>query len=245
MTGLLPVEFLDTAGITFAAHPPPALTPRERVEVDRLWQETRAGNPAAFDGPIAAALGVDRPRAGELVVRWAPATYRMRALRRLRPPGRVPGSLYVTALVPTEGGILIGRGSPGTAHPGCWTLPGGTVEPPPPGEDLDIAGLRRHAVRELLEETGTRLPAGELRLWALTRSRRFGSLGFHFACPAAAEALVRRRHATLAGTRTAPAPETPPELDALAFVTSPDEATDLGPTTDYLPQLLGRYFDSR
>ncbi|WP_051804602.1 NUDIX hydrolase [Streptomyces griseus] len=245
MTGLLPVDFLGTAGITFAAHPPPVLTLRERAEVDRLWQETRAGNPAAFDGPVATALGVDRPRPGSLVVRWAPTTYRMRALRRLWPSDRVPGSLYVTALVPTGSGVLIGRGSPGTARPGHWTLPGGTVEPPPPGEGLDIAGLRRHAVRELSEETGMRVPAGDLRLWALTRSRRFGSLGFHFACPAVSESLVRRRHANLTGTRAAPATEPPPELDALAFVASPGEATDLGPTADYLPQLLGRHFDFR
>ncbi|WP_282696608.1 NUDIX domain-containing protein [Streptomyces sp. CC208A] len=235
------VEFLDTA-VGFVEHPTPELTSWEQSEVDRLWEETRSRNPAVFDGPIAAALGVDRPDTGPLLVKWAPMTYRYRALRRLRPPEQVPGSLYVTVLVPTERGILVGRGSPGTARPGCWTLPGGAVEPPAPGRVLDVAGLRRHAARELLEEVGLRVPSGELRLWALARGRRFGSLGFHFVCPATSSELVRRHHAGL--------PEAPdghgagPELDELAFVTSQSEATGLGPTADYLPQVLHRYFSS-
>ncbi|MFF8381812.1 NUDIX hydrolase [Streptomyces sp. NPDC015661] len=240
MPGPPAVEFLDDTEITFVEYPPPLLTSREEREVERIWRETRQRNPATFDGPIAAALGVDRSRSGPLVVRWAPMTYRARALRRLRPHHEVPGSLYVTVLLPTDNGLLLGRGAPSTANPGYWTLPGGAVEPPPPGRGLDVAELQRHAARELVEETGVRVPAEELELWAVTRGERYGSLGFHFASPALSSALVRRRHA---GVPVAECEhDMGRELDELAFVASSTEVAGLGPTADYLPQILGRYF---
>ncbi|WP_282697644.1 NUDIX domain-containing protein [Streptomyces sp. CC208A] len=232
-------EFLDP-DVRFVEHPPPRLTPWERGEVDRLWAETRALNPAAFDGPVVVGLGVDRTGAGT-VVRWARMTYRSRALRRLWPAERVPGSVYVTALVPTENGLVVGRGSAATAAPGRWTLPGGAVEPPPAGELLDLAGVRRHAARELAEETGLLVSDDRLRLWALTRSRRFGGLGFHFLCPHVSAALVRRLHAGQADVPPYPGAGGP-ELDEISFVSSPAVADALGPTTDYLPQVCDRYF---
>lgn len=242
LPGLSAVEFLDDTEIMFAEHPFPGLTSRERVEVDRIWRETQARNPAAFDGPIAAALGVDQPRTGPPVVRWAATTYRSRALRRLRPLDRVPGALFVTVLVPTERGLLIGRGSPCTAHPGFWALPGGAVEPPRAGQALDRAELGRQAARELVEETGVSVDAGELRPWALTRGRRFGSLGFHFLCPPQRSDRVLRLHAELAAAHSGSGTE--PELDQLSFVPSPALAGSLAPTADFLPQLLDRYFTS-
>ncbi|MER5202508.1 NUDIX domain-containing protein [Streptomyces sp. NPDC002825] len=240
MPGPPAVEFLDRAAITFVECPPPMLTSHEKREVERIWQETLARNPATFDGPVAAALGIDLVPGGSLVVRWAPMTYRARALRRLRPQHEVPGSLYVTVLVPTENGLLVGRGAPRTANPGCWTLPGGAVEPPAPGGGLDVAGLRRHAGRELLEETGVRVPAEDLRLWTVTRGRRYGSLGFHFVSPTTSSELVRRRHARLPVAESEH--DMGPELDELAFVASPAEVAGLGPSADFLPQVLGRYF---
>jgi hypothetical protein len=60
-SGHLPVEFLDARRIDFAELPAPVLSPWERGEVDRLWAETKARNPAAFDGPLVASLGVDPP----------------------------------------------------------------------------------------------------------------------------------------------------------------------------------------
>ncbi|MER7541009.1 NUDIX domain-containing protein [Streptomyces sp. NPDC097704] len=235
-----PVEFLDARGLVFGERPTPVLSPWERREVDRLWEETTAHNPATFDGPLVAALGLDQPGDGSLVVRWAPMTYRYRALRRLRPPEQVPGSVFVTALLPTEDGLVVGRGSPATAAPGRWSLPGGAVEPPPADKPLNMAELRRHAARELVEETGVRVAVEALRLWALTRGNRFGSLGFHFLCPPQSGAQVRLLHADLSLVQAKSG--SGPELDQIAFVPSQAAAGRLGLTADYLPQVLDRYF---
>lgn len=235
------VEFLDPDGVTFVEHAPPVLTPRERREVDRLWAETTRRNPAAFDGRVVASLGVERRGAGPVVVRWAAVSYRMRGLRSVRAAERVPGSVFVTVLLPSEDGLVVGRGSAATAAPGRWTLPGGAVEPPVAGAALDMTALRGHAARELVEETGVEVPDERLELWGLTRGRRFGSLGFHFLAPRLPGALVRRRHAALvrAGGDAPGGGEV--ELDTLAFVPSPAAAERLGPGADYLPQVLDRY----
>ncbi|MFI1655134.1 NUDIX hydrolase [Streptomyces sp. NPDC020472] len=235
-----PVEFLDARLLVFAEEVTPVLSSWEEREVDRLWEETTARNPATFDGPLVAALGLDRPGDGSLVVRWAPMTYRYRALRRLRPPEQVPGSVFVTVLLPTERGLVVGRGSPATAAPGRWSLPGGAVEPPSAGMPLNTAELRRHAARELVEETGVRVAVEELRLWALTRGSRFGSLGFHYLCPPVSGALVRRLHADLSVAQARSG--TGPELDEIGFAPSAAAAGRLGVTADYLPQVFDRYF---
>ncbi|MER7515501.1 NUDIX domain-containing protein [Streptomyces sp. NPDC126499] len=240
------VEFVDAERVDFTECPPPPLSPEERREVDRLWARTTARNPATFDGPLVASLGLDRPAPGRRTVRWARMTYRHRALRELRPAEDVPGSVFVTVLLPTDEGLVVGRGSAATAAPGRWTLPGGAAEPPAPGLPLDLAVLRRHAVRELAEELGVRVPHSAPRLWAVTRQARFGSLGFHFLAPPVPAALVRRRHAALAAAQSAygagcgVGPGPGPELDAIAFVSAP--RTVAAPEADYLPQLLDRYF---
>ncbi|MGW6388947.1 NUDIX hydrolase [Streptomyces sp. NPDC055103] len=240
--GHLPVEFLDAQQIDFVEHPPPALSPQERGEVDRLWANTKAHNPTTFDGPLVASLGIDLPGPGPLVVRWARTTYRHRALRQLRPAEEVPGSVFVTVLLPTEDGLAVGRGSSTTAAPGHWSLPGGSAEPPAARRPLDMASLRRDAARELAEELGVRVAAEELRLWGLTRGTRFGSLGFHFLAPPVPSALVRRRHADLTVWETERGDVS--ELDKISFVPSAEQAACLGPGADYLHQVLARYFST-
>ncbi|WP_329286487.1 NUDIX hydrolase [Streptomyces sp. NBC_00691] len=241
-SGAPPVEFLDVRRIGFVEHPPPVLTPWERREVDRLWEGTKTGSPTTFDGPLVASLGIELPSPGVLVARWARLSYRYRALRVLRPSEDVPGSVFVTVLLPTERGLVVGRGAPTTAAPGRWTLPGGSVEPPADGQPLDGDALRRDAARELAEELGFRIADAELRLFAVTRGRRFGSLGFHFRAQPVASALVLRRHAGLVTLETGHGAG--PELDEIAFVSSPAEAGRLGPGADYLPQVLRRYGDA-
>ncbi|WP_426366713.1 NUDIX hydrolase [Streptomyces sp. E-08] len=238
----LPVEFLDAEQIDFVEHPPPALSPQERDEVDRLWVETKAHNPTAFDGPLVMSLGIEPPGPGPSVVRWARMTYRHRALRKLRPAEEVPGSVFVTVLLPTEAGLAVGRGSSTTAAPGHWSLPGGSAEPPAAGHPMDMASLRRDAARELVEELGISVAAEELRQWGLTRGSRFGSLGFHFLGPPVPSELVRRRHADLTAWETKRGDV--PELDKISFVPSAEQAACLGSGADYLQQVLGQYFST-
>ncbi|MFD0373224.1 NUDIX hydrolase [Streptomyces sp. NPDC127114] len=236
-----PVVFVDTEQVTldFVECPPPPLSADERREVDRRWAETRDRNPATFDGPLVAALGLDLSGSGRAVVRWARMTYRHRALRAIRPPEDVPGSVYVTVLLPTDEGLVLGRGSRTTATPGLWSLPGGAAEPPPTGRPLDLAALRGHAVRELAEEVGVTAPESELRLWALTRGTRFDSLGFHFLAPSVPADRVRHRHAALAAAESARG--IGPELDTIAFAAPGGRAPAPLPCADYLPQVLERY----
>lgn len=221
----------------FTQCPPPDLTPWERGGIDRLWTETRALNPAAFDGPLVVALGTDRVGPGPSAVRWATMTYRYRALRRLRPAGQVPGSLFVTALVPTGSGLVIGRGSPVTAAPGRWTLPGGTAEPPPAGNPWTrrcCGGTppvnwprRRGATRR-----------GKTAVAGVTRGRRFGSLGFHLLAPVTPSARVRHLHAGSCPVGGG----TVPELDGIALVPAAGRAIAPGPSADHLAQTVDRYF---
>lgn len=257
--GTPPVDFLDFPCDTAVGHarridfvecPPPPLTADEHREVDRRWAATTAANPAAFDGPLVAVLGLDRPASGRTAVRWARMTYRHRALRALRPAAAVPGSVFVTVLQPTDEGLVLGRGSRTTAAPGRWSLPGGGAEPPPPGRLLDLAALRRHAAVELAEEVGLAVPESELRLWGLTRGARYGSLGFHFLAPAVPAARVRRCHAAVVAEERARG--LVPELDALAFAAPDAVPPDADPYdavpepyADYLPRLLARYGATR
>ncbi|MEU7028502.1 NUDIX hydrolase [Streptomyces sp. NPDC046275] len=261
------VEFLDLhdpaagapARIDFVECPPPPLSAEERRAVDRHWAAATAANPATFDGPLVAALGLDRSAPGRTALRWARMSYRHRALRELRPAAAVPGSVYVTVLQPTEEGLVLGRGAHTTAAPGRWSLPGGGAEPPVPGSPLELSLLRRapvpgsplelsllrrHAAVELAEEVGLAVEESALRLWGLTRGTRFGSIGFHFLAPEVPAARVRRCHAALVTEERSRGRV--PELDVLAFTGPAADARRSGPAAsgpyaDYLPRLLARY----
>lgn len=54
--------------------------------------------------------------------------------------------------------LLLRRTESARFMPGVWVFPGGTVDPQ---DGEDVAGRRACAIRELSEETGIELPAGE------------------------------------------------------------------------------------
>ncbi|MCA2226530.1 NUDIX hydrolase [Nonomuraea aurantiaca] len=222
----------------------PLVPPAERVAMDRLWEEAVQANPCLFDGPVVACAGLDRDGPGSLVLAWARTTYRHRALRLV--PGATSWlpSLFVAVAQPaTDGGsLLVGRMSASTATPGRWQLPGGAVEPPDEGAGLDTAALRRHAARELAEETGLDTAPGELSLWLVTRGEN-GSVGVVFLAPHRPASLLRERFAALTSAEVAQGRD--PELEQIAFVRSPTEVAGLkGGCVDYLGPLLRQYVSS-
>ncbi|MET9607991.1 NUDIX domain-containing protein [Streptomyces sp. NPDC006512] len=234
------VEFLDPHRLRLAESRTPWVSPAEVRAVDRLWEETVARRPHHFDGPLVACLRLERQERG-LLLSWARSTYRYRALRRIRAAGeRVPSSVFVTVLQPTRTGeLVVGRGSASTAAPGRWQLPGGSAEPPPEGEPLDLDLLRRHAARELAEETGVEAPPGELSLWGVTRGAR-GNIGFHFLAAQRPAPLLRARFAAAAASERAAGRE--PELDRIALVRAGAGPAELGgPCVDYLDAVLRRH----
>ena len=160
----------------------PLVPPTDRLAMNHAWEEAVAANPSLFDGPVAACagLGWDGPR--RLVLSWARTTYRHYALRRVPGATWLP-SLFVSVVQPTDDGcLLVARMSSSTAAPGRWQLPGGSMEPPSAHEPLDLAALRRHAARELVEETGADTAPEDLTLWVVTRGEN-GSIGVLFLAP--------------------------------------------------------------
>lgn len=209
--------------------------------MDRIWARDTAGNPALFDGPAVACVALQVGASGRPVLSWAPVTYRYRALR-LIPSAWKPSSVFVTVLQRvTGGGLVVGREAGWTAHPGRWQLPGGSVEPPPAGQPLDLAFLRRHAARELAEEVGLRTDPDDLQAWAMSQGEH-GNIGIHFAAPPVPEALLRRHHQELLTTLAAGAE---PELEQIEVVTSAGQLPALGLVVDYLPPLLARWSAAR
>ncbi|MFI2423839.1 NUDIX hydrolase [Streptomyces sp. NPDC018955] len=220
--------------------PPPRLSPRDRRAMDDAWDAAVRANPALFDGPVAGCTGLERDARHGLVLTWVRATYRYYVLRKV--PGatvRLP-SLFVSVAQPADDGrLLIGRPASWTASPGRWQLPGGSVEPPPDGEPLDPAALRRHAARELAEETGIDIPADDLTPWQVTRGAK-GSVGVLFLAPPRPAAWLRQRHTALTAAERALGRV--PEFDRLALVRTPTDLADLtGPHVPYLAPVLRRH----
>lgn len=231
------VELHRAARLRLVQAPAPALPPGERLAMDRVWEEAVRANPRLFDGPVAACAGLASDEAGGLVVTWVRTTYRHYALRRV--PGTTVWlpSLFTGVVQPTEDGrLLVGRMAEWTVAAGRWGIPAGTAEPPEAGAVLDESALRRHAVRELWEETGVEVPPGALTLWRVTRGGN-GSVGVLFLAPPLPASLIRERHAALVAAEAARGDA--PELDRIALVRSPGEVHALpGPQVDFLEHVV-------
>ncbi|WP_081237125.1 NUDIX hydrolase [Streptomyces viridosporus] len=234
------VDLFDADRLRLVEAPLPLPSPEERRVLDDAWDAAVRANPALFDGPVAGCTGLEQEGPGRLVLTWVRATYRFYVLRRV--PGatvRLP-SLFAAVAQPTDDGrLLVGRMALWTTAPGRWQLPGGSVEPPPDGEPLDLAALRRHAARELAEETGIGTPVDSLALWRVTRGAN-GSVGVLFRSPPRPAAWLHENFAAL--TSSEHALGRAPELDRIALVGSPADLVDLaGPKVPYLEPVLRRH----
>ncbi|MBG0818693.1 NUDIX domain-containing protein [Planomonospora sp. ID82291] len=218
----------------------PRLSPEDELARDRVWDAAVQANPNLFDGPVVACAGLEREGPRSLVLTWARVTYRHYALRQVPgATGWLP-SLFVNAVQPTDDGrVLVARMSSSTAAPGRWQLPGGSVEPPQDHEVLDEAALRRHAARELTEETGLDTAPEELTLWAVTRGEH-RSVGLVFLAPPRRVSVLGERFAALVTAGQAAGRES--ELDRIAVVGSAAELANLsGPHADYLEPVVRCY----
>ncbi|BDH05386.1 NUDIX hydrolase [Streptomyces seoulensis] len=236
-----PAELWDVPRLRFEETPPPALTTGQRTAMDRRWAAAVRANPALFDGPVAALTGLGRDDAGGLSVSWTRLTYRCRYLRGIPDAPAVSG-LFVAVLQPDgDGRLLVGRMSPTTSAPGRWQPPGGTLEPPVEGAALDLDVLRRHAARELAEETGSDTPADDLVPGPVVRDSR-GGVGLLFTAPPRPARELRERHAESASADTASGAN--PEFDRVELVGSQSELRSLqGPVASYLQLAAGRFFE--
>lgn len=234
------VELLDAQRLQLVETAPPRLTAEQITAMNRRWEEMTASNPGLFDGPTVVCAGVEAKDPHTLVLTWYRATYR-RYVLRMDPVHAVPApSVFVTVAQPTDDGrLLVGRMASATAAPGRWQLPGGTVEPPAAGSDLDLDALARHAARELAEEVGLDIGSEELELWAVTRGDK-GNIGLHFRAPGRPAATLEDRYAALVAAETSRGRT--PELDRIAFVRTAADVDGLGgPGADFLPLVVARH----
>ncbi len=212
--------------------------------MNRVWDEAVKANPSLFDGPVAACTRLDWEAPGCMVLSWTGVTYRHYALRRV-PEARAAAlpSLFVTVVQPTdEGALLVGQMSASTAAPGRWQLPGGSVEPPEGREVLDEAALRRHAARELAEETGVNTAPDDLTLWVVTRGGN-GSIGVFYRAPSRPASVLRERFSALVSAEQTRGRD--PEFREVALVRSPADLSDLaGPQVDYLGPVVRRFAEA-
>ncbi|WP_229928984.1 NUDIX domain-containing protein [Kitasatospora xanthocidica] len=233
------VELLEPAGIRLVETPAPSLPASERAALDRVWAQAVRADPGLFDGPAVACTGLTPDGPDILVLHWAPVGYRLFALRLVPGATTRVSSLYVAVVQPADDGrILVGRSPDSATRPGRWCLPGGCAEPPPPGDPLDPCALRRHAARELNEETGVFTSPDELTRWLLVRGDH-GNVGVLHLAPSRPAVELTARHAELYAAHRSLGTE--PELDRIALVGSPAEAAALpGPQADHLAPVLRR-----
>lgn len=235
----LPVRHLDLVETSHLT-----ITPDQRVAMNAVWDAATRENPNLFDGPVVVCTAVEQHPPAALRISWARATYRIHALRRVPGATSWHPSLFVTALQPTpEGSLLVGQMSSSTAAPRRWQLPGGSVEPPPDHEILDLDWLQRQASRELEEETGVEVQPAELGLWTVTRGHD-GNIGVHFLAPPKSATFLHDRYSLLMSSEKA-AGRTP-EFDRIALAWSTADLRHLdGQKADYLGPVIRGFSEGR
>jgi 8-oxo-dGTP pyrophosphatase MutT (NUDIX family) len=234
------VDLFDVDRLRLREISAPRLSAEDMAARDRAWDKAVQANPGLFDGPAVACVGMRWERPRSLVMSWTRITYRHYALRLVPGNSSWLPSLFVNVVLPTDDGrVVAARMSSSTAAPGRWQLPGGSVEPPQEHDALDVLAVRRHAARELAEETGVELPPEELRLWAVTRGQH-GSIGLVFQAPPRPAALLQECFEAVTAAERASGGD--PELDRIAVVRSAADLADLdGPHADYLEPVVCRY----
>ena len=172
-------------------------------------------------------------------ISWSRGTYRYRTVRQIRaaPP---LSSVFVCVLQPaSDGRLLVGHMSASTSSPGVIRFPGGNLEPPPPGQEITITALRRHAAAELTEETGIAAAPDDLTLWVVARTTN-GNVGFFFLAPSLPAEFIRHRHASVVLTNRSMGRE--PEFAEVALVADAAGLALLdGRPADYLWPLVDRF----
>ncbi|WP_254076488.1 NUDIX domain-containing protein [Streptomyces pacificus] len=242
MTETLPpvgIDLFDVERLQLTEAVEPPLSPADESARDSVWNKAVQTNPTLFDGPVVACGGLEWTGPRMVRLSWVRVTYRHYALRRVPGATALP-SLFVNVVQPTDDGrVLAARMSSSTAAPGRWQLPGGSVEPPREGAELNEPALAGQAARELVEELGIDAAPEALRLWVVTRGEN-GSIGLTYLAPVLPEAAVRARFAAAVDAERARGRE--PELDGIALVRSPGELAGLsGPHADYLEPIVRRY----
>ena len=232
------VRLFDVADVRFDEVAGPSLSNDILRAIDSTWHEAVRQNPTMFDGPVVLCADL-RDSSSGLEVAWCRATYRYRAVRQI-PGAPALSSVFVCVLQPSsDGRLLVGRMSASTSSPGFIQLPGGNLEPSPPGEELTIDALRRHASIELAEETGIVADPGELSLWMAARTSN-GNVGFFFLAPSLPADLILERHTSIAATDRREGRE--PEFAEVALVSDTDDLEQLNArSADYLRPLLERF----
>ena len=122
------------------------------AEIDSAWDDLCIRNSRYHDGALMHVLGVVRNGHGGVTVHLAPCSYRFHAVRALGIDTGVR-PLGAKGVCRFSEKMLVGlRGPEVGSYPNCWEYaPGGSVEPPPPGEGIDAAAT---VLKELEEESG-------------------------------------------------------------------------------------------
>jgi 8-oxo-dGTP pyrophosphatase MutT (NUDIX family) len=182
---------------------------------------------------------LQQTRLAGLEVSWCRASYRYRTVRQI-PGAPALSSVFVCVLQPAlDGRLLVGQMSASTSSPGLIQLPGGNLEPSPPGEELTLDALRRHASTELAEETGIVADPDDLTPWVAARTSN-GNVGFFFLAPSLATEFILEQHASVVRADRQNGRE--PEFAEIALVSEADELDRLSSrSADYLRPLLDRF----